>query len=397
MKVTNKAQVGNHKHIVQEAKVVGASNSKVQANLSEGFSSTPAAIFKSSTKDDYNTSTLNPLQKRVLSLQEQITNLNSDEKMDNDTKNSQLEPLQEELASVQEQFLKQQEDALVTDISQKTDNKGLVAGYSQHVYKDGCDGCIDYTNPDYYKDQDYKDFVSECYKEGYTDEQIYGFTHIVTAPEIEMGSHIWEINDMVKDICDKNGFNYYERPGHMPDMEAILEENGIAAYEAMNRAFSDFEKNIWLQGSKDREGFSVFQRKLREQGLQSDQKVPSTNNGGFGGSIWKILIPPSPDPNDTQDPLKFIGKARTGMAKKDTLLVKDQDAQEDDTAKKKMSRLQSRMLSLQAQITKLGRDKKMDEETKTHLIKSLQGQLLEVVEQMEHQKQESSALEVMQG
>ncbi len=300
MQITNKQQIVAHKNAIQGEKVVGTSNNKVQEKTGKGFSSTPAALFKNSTKDDYDTSTLNSSQKRILSLQEQIANFNGDEKMENDTKSNLLKPLQEELASVQEEMLKQQEDALAV----KTNNKDLE--YCKHVYKEGCDGCIDYTNPDYYKDQDFKDFVSECYKESYTDEQIYGFTHIVTAPEIEMGSHIWEIKDMVKDVCAKYGFNYYERRGHMPDMEAILKENGKAAYEALNQVFSEFEKNIWQQGSKDREGFSAFQRKLGEQGLQNGQDVSSSHNGGFSGTIWEVLIPPSADPNKSRDPLSFI-------------------------------------------------------------------------------------------
>jgi len=300
MQITNKVKNVDYSNTRQSAKVTGGSNSKVQTSTGKGGGSTPAAMFKNSTKDDYDTSTLNPLQKRVLSLQEQITDINSDDKMESETKNNLLNSLQEELASVQDEMLKQQEDTLAI----KTDNKDLE--YRKHVYKDGCDGCIDYTNPDYYEDQDFKDLVAECRKEGYTDEQIYGFTHIVTAPELEMGAHISKIKDMVKDVCDKYGFDYYERRGHEPDMEAILKKNGKKAYEALNQVFSDFERTLWQQGSKDREGFSSFQRKLGEQGLQNGQDVSSSHNGGFSGTIWEVLIPPSADPNKSRDPLSFI-------------------------------------------------------------------------------------------
>lgn len=292
MQITNKVKNVAYSNTRQSAKVTGGSNSKVQTSTVKGFVSTPAAMFKNSTKDDYDTSTLNPLQKRVLSLQEQITDLNSDEKMEKDTKDGLLKPLQEELASVQEQMLKQQEDAPVTDISQKPDSKDEVKATTENndnsavqqllPCRDTLTLGVVFTG---------KDIVAEMRKEGYTDEQIYYSTHVVKVPELEMADHIWKINDMIKDICDKNGFDYYERPGHMPDMEAILKKNGTkgkSIYETMNQTFSNFEKTIWQQTAKEREGFSF------------------THDNGYEGAIWKIIIPPSADPNKSRDPLSFI-------------------------------------------------------------------------------------------
>jgi hypothetical protein len=133
--------------------------------------------------------------------------------------------------------------------------------------------------------------VEEMRKKGYTDEQVYGITHLVEAPEWVMRDHMHKITDIVKDVCDKYGFDYYERRGHEPDMEAILKKNGNngkAIYEAMSQAFSDFEKTIWKQSAKDREGFSF------------------THDNGYEGAIWEMIIPPSPDPKKSRDPLSFI-------------------------------------------------------------------------------------------
>ncbi|MBP2633649.1 MAG: hypothetical protein H6Q70_4277 [Firmicutes bacterium] len=340
MQITNKQQIVAHKNTIQGEKVVGASNGRAKVSLSKGFSSTPAATFKNSTKDDYDASTLNPLQKRVLSLQEQITNLNSDDKMESDTKSNLLKPLQEELESVQEQMLKQQKTS-TADISSETVGKNEITAVAENTDKletqeldslctviaQGstlqvkCSSPVksspttvirsekqdlDWYNWDWYSSQDYKDRVTEMREKGYTNEQIYDFTHIVTTPEFEMHEHIDEIKNMVKDVCDKNGFDYYERRGHMPDMEAILKKNGKKAYEALNQVFSNFEKTIWLQGSKDRQGFSDFIKKFGLQGDQGTQDFSSTHNGGFDGTIWEVLIPPSADPNKSRDPLSFI-------------------------------------------------------------------------------------------
>ncbi|MBP2633650.1 MAG: hypothetical protein H6Q70_4278, partial [Firmicutes bacterium] len=135
MQITNKQQIVAHKNTIQGEKVVGASNNKVQESKGKGFSSTPAAIFKNSTKDDYNISTLNPLQKRVLSLQEQITNLNSDDKMESDTKSNLLNSLQKELAETQEEMLKQQEEASVGDGSSKASTQSEVAATTENTDK----------------------------------------------------------------------------------------------------------------------------------------------------------------------------------------------------------------------------------------------------------------------
>ncbi len=324
MQITNKQQIVAHKNTIQGEKVVGASNGRAKVSLSKGFSSTPAATFKNSTKDDYDASTLNPLQKRVLSLQEQITNLNSDEKMDNDTKNSQLKSLQEELESVQEQMVKQQEDAPITDTSPQIDSKDEATVTTENTDTDKINStenndksaeqqqvsfgktlqmkssspvksssamAIYSEEQDWYSSQEYKDLVEKWRKEGYTDEQIYYDTHVVEAPGGVMGDHMHEITGIVKDVCDKYGFDYYERRGHEPDMEAILKKNGKkgkSIYEAMSQAFSDFEKTIWQQTAKDREGFSF------------------THDNGYEGAIWKIIIPSSADPNKSRDPLSFI-------------------------------------------------------------------------------------------
>jgi len=209
-------------------------------------------------------------------------------------------------------MLKQQEEASVGDGSSKASTQSEVAATTENTDKSAVQQQVSLggtpqmksSSPvksssattvseeqDWYSSQYYKDLVAEYRKEGYTDERIYYGTHLGKALEIEMGSHIWEIKDMVKDICDKNGFDYYERPGHVPDMEAILKKNGTkgkSIYEAMNQAFSNFEKTIWQQTAKEREGFSF------------------THDNGFEGTIWEVLIPPSADPNKSRDPLSFI-------------------------------------------------------------------------------------------
>lgn len=469
MQVTNKAQIVVQNNTNQGEKVVGAINSKTQESTGKGFSSNPAAIFKNSTKDDYDTSTLNPLQKRVLSLQEQMTNLNSDEKMDNDTKSSQLKSLQEEFESVQEQMLKQQQETFGEDTRLDTE----LNMYGHEVGKDLLENLpreksadwnmyghtIDLTDPNYYQSQDYKELVEQLRKDGKTDDEIYECTHSITLSDWKMDGKIErQVGDIVKDVCAQYGFDYYERLGHRPKMEGILQGNGMKAYEVLSQVFSDYERDIWEARSRREAEFSedeyAFIGRLQQNTgvnivsaedamkpvyytydgrtcnisrsiLRLMAKNPQQNEvwkqlaqGGYenlgevaeaiaktgdmqtaeaikgkdegtvfthdkGGLIWDIMLAPTPDPNDTRDPSKFVGKAGAGMAKNDTLLVNGQDAQKDDTAKKEMSQLHRRMLLLQAQITKLNRDKKIDEETKSHLIKSLQGQLLSVMELME--------------
>lgn len=291
MQITNTAQTVIHNNTRQGAKVVGVSNSNAQTSTGKGFISTPAAVFKNSTKDDYDTSTLNPLQKRVLSLQEQITNINSDEKMEKDTKNNLLKPLQEELGSVQEQILKQQEEAPVTDINQKTDNKEEATVTVENNNKSVAQQLLSWRDM-FTKGsaltltekvsgtticvggQEFQDMlIAQWRKEGKTNAEIYQSTHLQESMGMEFFDHFYEIRDIVKNVCDNYGFDYYEQRNGAPDMEAILKKGGgKAAYKAMSQAFSDFDRTLRQQRSLKSQEYSTGEYSFISQ-LQKDSGI----------------------------------------------------------------------------------------------------------------------------
>lgn len=92
---------------------------------------TPAATYKQSTSNDYAGKKLNPVQKNILQLQDQIKSIKTNDKMDSETKDDLIKSLNSQIADLQKSLNNDKNDTSILNTNKRKSSQNDVSSNNE--------------------------------------------------------------------------------------------------------------------------------------------------------------------------------------------------------------------------------------------------------------------------